>query len=225
MYALKRAIEQAFQVEPSELGATLIGDPARPNVLFYEAAEGSLGVLSQLAETPNPWNRVIEAAFAVCRYDASPDTRIKAGYEDLLDFYNQRHHRELDRWLIKGTLEMLRGCAYEAVKSPPFAGYSHHYETLLGKIDQTSSTERKFLDFLYARGLLLPDDAQRTFPGHYIQPDFFYEPNIWVFCDGTPHDDPAVAADDRNKRQAIINAGGEVIIWHYTEDLAKLVSD
>ena len=225
MYALKRSIEQTFQVEPSELGATLIGDPAHPNILFYEAAEGSLGVLSQLAETPAPWAAVISAAFKVCRYAEAPDFRIKAGYEDLLDFYNQRHHRELDRWLIKGTLEKLAACIYESVKSPPYADYSEQYEMLLKKIDQTSATERKFLDYLYQNGLLLPDDAQRSFPGHYIQPDFFYEPNIWVFCDGLPHDDHKVAADDRNKRQAIINAGGEVISWHYASDLAKLVAD
>lgn len=224
-YALKRAIEHAFQVEPSELGTTLIGDKAAPNILFYEAAEGSLGVLSQLAETPSPWQRVIEAAIAVCRFTSAPDPRIKAGYEDLLDFYNQRHHRDLDRWLIKGTLEKLQACDYQAVNSPPFRDYDHHYQTLLAKIDPTSSTERKFLDFLHAQGLRLPDDAQRGFPGHYIQPDFYYAPNIWVFCDGTPHDDSSVAQDDRNKRQAIVNAGGEVISWHYRDELAKLVSD
>ena len=223
MYALKRAIEHAFQVEPSELGATLIGDPAHPNILFYEAAEGSLGVLSQLAETPSPWKNVIKAAQEVCRYASAPDLAIRAGYEDLLDFYNQRHHRELDRWLIRTALEQLQSCNYEAVKSPPFANYEDHYRKLLARIDQSSSTERKFLDFLYQRGLLLPDEAQRAFPGHYIQPDFYYEPNVWIFCDGTPHDDPAVKTDDAAKRQAIINAGGEVLVWHYKDSLEALV--
>ena len=71
-----------------------------------------------------------------------------------------------------------------------------------------SSTERKFLDHLHTEGLRLPDAAQKTFDGIYVQPDFFYEPNVWVFCDGTPHDDSTVRADDEAKRQAIINAGG-----------------
>jgi hypothetical protein len=59
--------------------------------------------------------------------------------------------------------------------------------------------------------------------GIYVQPDFFYEPNVWIFCDGTPHDDPAVRADDEAKRQAIINAGGEVVVWYYRDDLEELI--
>jgi hypothetical protein len=53
-----------------------------------------------------------------------------------------------------------------------------------------------------------------------VQPDFYYEPDVWVFCDGTPHDRPEVQADDEAKRQSIRSRGDDVFAWHYREDLA-----
>jgi hypothetical protein len=94
---------------------------------------------------------------------------------------------------------------------------------LVRQIDANSSTERTFLDHLYNQGLRLPDAAQKAFPGVYVQPDFFYDPNVWVFCDGTPHDDSALRNEDEAKRQAIINAGGEVVVWHYRDSLEELI--
>jgi superfamily II DNA/RNA helicase len=221
-FALKRAMERVFQIEPAELGVTAIGDPENPNILYYEAAEGTLGILSQLVEQTGPWRRVIEEAMKVCQFDT--DTSLSpASYDNLLDYYNQRHHPRLNRWLIKGALEKLAACSFESVKSPPYADYEDHYQRLSRQIDPTSSTERKFLDYLHTEGLRLPDAAQKTFDGIYVQPDFFYEPNVWVFCDGTPHDDSTVRADDEAKRQAIINAGGEVVVWYYRASLEELI--
>ena len=129
----------------------------------------------------------------------------------------------MNRWLIKGALERLAACSFESVQSPPFADYEDHYQKLLRQIDASSSTERKFLDHLHTGGLRLPDAAQKPFPGIYVQPDFYYAPNVWVFCDGTPHDDSVMREDDESKRQAIINAGGEVLVWHYRDSLEELV--
>lgn len=221
-FALKRAMERVFQVEPSELGVTPIGDSGHPNILYYEAAEGSLGVLSQLAEQAGPWRRVVEEALKVCQFeeDTSP---VKATYDNLLDYYNQRYHPRLNRWNIKAALEKLAACSFESVNSPPYADYDDHFQRLAKQIDPGSSTEHAFLTYLHKNGLRLPDAAQRPFPGLYVQPDFFYQPNTWVFCDGTPHDQASVQADDEAKRQAIINAGGEVLVWYYKVSLDELV--
>jgi hypothetical protein len=221
-FALKRAMERVFQVEPAELGVTPIGDPQHPNMLYYEAAEGSLGILSRMAEETGPWRRVIEEATKVCQFESDPSPS-PASYDNLLDYYNQRHHPRIDRWFIKGALERLSACSFESVNSPPYADYEDHYQRLLRQIDSTSSTERAFLDHLHTNGLRLPDAAQKSFPGIYVMPDFFYEPNIWLFCDGTPHDDSAIREDDGAKRQAIINAGGEVVVWYYRDSLDELV--
>ena len=60
--------------------------------------------------------------------------------------------------------------------------------------------------------------------GIYVKPDFYYEPRIHVFCDGTPHDKPEVKAADELKRQALIARGDEVWVYYYKDDLAAKVA-
>jgi hypothetical protein len=68
-HALKRAIESVFQVEPNEIGVVTVGDPQVPNILLYEAAEGSLGILSQFVDDVGVFQKVVEQAITLCRYD------------------------------------------------------------------------------------------------------------------------------------------------------------
>ena len=68
-HALKRAIETVFQVEPSEIGVVAVGDPEAPNILLFEASEGSLGILSQFVEDVKAFHRVIDQAIKLCRFD------------------------------------------------------------------------------------------------------------------------------------------------------------
>ena len=222
-HALKRAIESVFQVEPSEIGVVTIGDPESPNILLYEAAEGSLGILSQFVEDIAVFHNVVQQAINICCYD-DPKYKGPASYNDLLSYYNQRDHKVIDRHLIKDALEKLLVCSIEIQANQSFNSYDDHYENISRNIDPTSSTERKFIDYLYANGLRLPDAAQKRVEGIYVQPDFYYEPRIWVFCDGTPHDDPTVMADDQAKRQAIIAQGDEVWVYYYKDNLAEKVT-
>lgn len=82
----------------------------------------------------------------------------------------------------------------------------------------------KFINYLHDNGLRLPDAAQKQVEGVYCQPDFYYEPRIWVFCDGTPHDDINVKTKDSQQRQAILAKGHEVWSWHYSENLAEKIA-
>ncbi|RTY33709.1 DEAD/DEAH box helicase [Chlorobium phaeovibrioides] len=223
-HALKRAIELVFQVEPSEIGVVTVGDPEAPNILLYEAAEGSLGILSQFVENIHAFHKVIEQAIALCRFD-DPDYKGPASYDDLLSYYNQRDHKIINRHLIKEPLEMLMRCTIEIQTNQSFKNYDEQYQTLLSGIDPNSSTERKFIDFLYNKGLRLPDAAQKRVDGIYAQPDFFYEPRIWVFCDGTPHDKADIQEKDEAIRQAIIAKGDEVWVYYYRDNLAEKVAD
>ena len=68
-YALKRAIETVFDAEPNEIAVVTVGDPAAPNILLYEASEGSLGILSQFVEEVDVFREVIEQATKLCRFD------------------------------------------------------------------------------------------------------------------------------------------------------------
>lgn len=220
-HALKRAIERVFQVESSEIGVETLGDPECPNILIYEAAEGSLGILSQFVEPkdPAPFRQVIEEARRLCRFD-DPTYKGPASYDDLLSYYNQRDHKTMDRHLIRDALNKLLACEVVPLTANGGRSREEQYRALLNAIDPSSSTERVFLDTVYRLGLRLPDAAQRPFPDVYVQPDFFYEPDIWVFCDGTPHDDASVRDRDRRQRQAILDRGEQVFAWHYREDLA-----
>jgi hypothetical protein len=222
-HAIKRAIERVFQVEPSEIGVVTIGDPESPNILIYEASEGSLGILSQFVQDVNVFRRVVEQAIDLCRFD-DPAYKGPACYDDLLSYYNQRDHKIIDRHLIQPALEKLLICEIELQTNSVFRSYEDHYQALLRGLDPNSSTERKFLDYLYKSGLRLPDAAQKCVDGIYVQPDFYYEPRIWVFCDGTPHDESVVKEDDEIKRQAIISKGDEVWVYHYQDNLAEKIA-
>jgi len=222
-HAFKRAIEGVFQVEPNEIGVVTVGDPEAPNILLYEAAEGSLGILSQFVENINVFHEVVEQAIKLCRYDDST-YKGPASYDDLLSYYNQRDHKIIDRHLIKDALEKLLICSVEIETNPSFKGYEDQYLTLLRGLDPNSTTERKFLDYLYQNGLRLPDAAQKRVDGLFCQPDFYYEPRIWVFCDGTPHDEPIVSESDDEIRQAIIAKGDEVWVYYYKDNLQEKVA-
>ncbi len=222
-YAVKRAVETVFQVESNEIGVMTMGDLEAPNILIYEAAEGSLGILSQFVESPDIFNQVVEAAIQICRYDDA-EYLAPASYDDLLSYYNQRDHISIDRFLIKDALQKLRIASIEIQGNKGFANYEEHYQNMRANLDPNSSTELKFIEYLYANGLRLPDSAQKRVEGIYCQPDFFYEPKTWIFCDGSPHDEPEVRLRDHEQRQLIFSLGHEPWVWHYKEDLAEKIA-
>ena len=166
---------------------------------------------------------MIGQAIALCRFD-DVNYKAPASYDDLLSYYNQRDHKIIDRHLIKDALEKLRICTIEIQTNTGYGSYEDQYQSLLRNLDPSSSTERKFINYLYQNGLRLPDAAQKRVYVLYVQPDFYYEPRLWVFCDGTPHDQPAVQSDDEHKRQAIRAQGDEVWVYHYLDDLAARVA-
>jgi hypothetical protein len=222
-HALKRAIEIEFQVEPGEIGVTAIGDQAAPNILLYENAEGSLGILSQFVTDPRTLDVIVHRALQVCRFD-DPQYLAPASYDDLMSYYNQSDHHRLDRFAIRDALKMLAACSVEAQATSAFADYDEQYRALLAALDPNSPLERDFIEHLYAHGLRLPDAAQKTVDDIYVRPDFYYEPRVWVFVDGSVHDDPAVRADDVRKRSAVRDRGDEVIVYRYDQDLATLIA-
>src|SRR5262245_13314702 len=138
-HALKRAIEGVFQVEPNEIGVVTVGDPESPNILLYEAAEGSLGILSQFVENINVFHEVVEQAIMLCRYD-DPQYKGPASYDDLLSYYNQRDHKIIDRNIIKDALEKLLICSVEIDNNHGIKGYEAQYLNLLSGLDPNTTT-------------------------------------------------------------------------------------
>lgn len=114
-HALKRGIENHFQLEEAELLAESLPDPAhRTGVLFYEATEGGAGVLTRLVRESDMLAAVARRALALMHYnvpvdvdspmpsfdslDTVPGTTCVAGcYRCLLSYYNQPDHELIDR--------------------------------------------------------------------------------------------------------------------------------
>ena len=228
-YALEKAVVQVFGAEQGEVLSTLMGGESEegdglPNVMIYEAAEGSLGILSQVVEAPERFREVVEAAWRLCYFDdAEADAaKPKASYDDLLSYYNQRHHDALDRHAIRDALALLRAST-PVVRPRSGDSYDEHYQRLLREADPNSTLETRFLKALYERRLRLPDRAQWRAPDLYVQPDFFYEPNVVVFVDGSVHDDPEVRDRDGTLRRKLKGGGYRVVTWYYKDPFERVL--
>lgn len=230
-YALKRGIERLFLVEENEIGVSVMGNPEKPNILIYEAAEGSLGILSQLMD-PIKMKEWFEESYAAIHFNPETfeetengKTLPKATYEDLLSYYNQMYHKDLDRYAIKETLEYLIKCE---INGSYGSGHNREtqYQKLLEDYDRNSEMELKFIQYLFKNNYVLPDIAQYNIPNYYISADFVYKNNgfpVIIFCDGSVHDNYMIKEDDAVKRQILKDAGYDVIEWYYKEPLEVLV--
>lgn len=221
-YAIKRGIELHFQVEPNEIGVTLVGSKANPSMFIYESAEGSLGIMARFLHDPSTFATVIRRAIALCRYD-DPQYKAPASYDDLLSYYNQPDHAVIDRFSIASALRTLADCTVE-LSSTSGETYDAKYQRLLATYDTQSEMERQLLEYLYSQNLRLPTAAQIAVPDLYVRPDFVYDERVWIFCDGTPHDDVRVAERDNEARALLRDRGDQVVVWHYRTALADFVA-
>tara|TARA_R110002111_G_scaffold214166_4_gene277163 strand:- start:4873 stop:10086 length:5214 start_codon:yes stop_codon:yes gene_type:complete len=233
-YAIKRAIEKVFQIEESELGAWNMGSGEHSNILLFEAAEGSLGVLSELTNNPDKLKEVFTEAYKICYFN--PTTRdddkplaLRASYDDLLSYYNQRHHEVIDRILIKRPLELLIDANVEVAVNAQ-QGYHKQFDYLKTTYDKNSVTELKFIQHLYNNGLALPDRTQVNLKDYYISADFVYDnaddgSQTLVFVDGSVHDKAEVIEKDKKQRGLLAEQGHDVIVWRYDQSLVELTEE
>ena len=229
LYAFKQAIEDVFQIESSEIGAEVMGEGDVPNVFIYENAEGSLGVLDRIVKEPLSYHQVVKRAYDICfskpeLTKEELESLAPADYSNLLNYYNQPYHEQIDIRTIYKTLKMLQEASVEVHHEGQSMSYDEQYRQLEAARDHNSSTEYEFLKYLYEHRLRLPDKAQPMFPKqYYVQPDFQYGSRVVIFCDGTPHDRPEVKEDDRQKRQVLEDAGYVVLVWHYATPLSQFI--
>lgn len=232
LYAFKQAIEDVFQVEGSEIGGDIMGEGEVPNIFIYENAQGSLGVLDRLVKEPASYRDVIKRAYEICFGEQTEFTSeelselIPADYSNLLNYYNQPYHQDIDIRKIYATLKLMEEANVEVHHAGNMTSYDDQYSVLEAARDHSSSTEYKFLKYLYDHRLRLPDKAQPMFPLEYfVKPDFLYGDRIVIFCDGTPHDNPEIQADDKAKREVLEDAGYVVLAWHYATPIEDFINE
>ena len=227
LYALERGIEQVFQLEDEELEAVALGEGKQRSLVFYEASEGGAGVLQRLAREPGALAEVATATLKLLHFDPETGQDLaedhhRACYECLLSFSNQLQVQHLDRFRVKEFLMRLQGETVQ-MSSTTAGSREEQYRQLLVALDPRSALERRFLDFLYHQGYRLPENAQKRIPEADCVADFFYAPNVVIFCDGPPHDAPAQGARDREVERRLKTLGYRVLRFRYDQDLETWV--
>jgi very-short-patch-repair endonuclease len=174
-------------------------------VVIYETAIGGSGVLASLGE-PGRLIALFARACELLHRDDPEEGCASACYECLLSFFNQRVHELLDRALVLPWLESLAELTVEVVVDEDrFAALAAQCQSAL---------ERQVLVAIRQRGLPLPASAQETlYDGDepIAIADFFYEPKIVVFVDGSPHYRDYVAAADATKRRRLKAKGYRIL--------------
>lgn len=222
-YALQRGMGTVFQVEEAELVSERIGEGSFRSFLYWEAAEGGVGVLKQLVEDPRALSSVARAALERCHFgpDGAEEACARACYRCLLSYTNQQDHQRLNRHLVKEALERL--ATSHTYRETGARSYEEHYRWLRSLTDSCSELERRFIDHLYETGRRLPDEAQKPLVDYLSKPDFFYEPNVCVYCDGAVHDVPGQGARDEEMRTELRDLGYRVVVIRYDRDLEEQI--
>jgi very-short-patch-repair endonuclease len=227
--ALKEAVQNYYQLEPSELAVLpLPGRDPRRAILLYEASEGGAGVLRQLVDDPDALRGIARVALVLCHFDpdsgadTAPDSCGAACYDCLLDYANQPDHALLSRHRIKGFLQQLAAAQVHSASAT--GNREDHLAALMAQCD--SQLERRWLKQLEAGNLRLPTHAQFLIEACSTRPDFYYEDHrAAVYIDGPPHDEPGAGQEDERITAALIDAGYLVIRFHHRADWQAIFAE
>ena len=234
LHAIKRAIQFVYQVEEQEISAELIGENEHQRMIFWEAAEGGVGVWEHLVTEPGAFAEVAQMALRLCHDDVFEDGTsnkstacVSACYECLLTYSNQLEHRLIDRRVILDYLRLLATSTTNSAREPD---YEEQYRRLTEMVDPHSSLEQEFLRVLSASHLRLPDSAQnRPSLKVLVQPDFYYErgnrPGICVFIDGPHHDNAEQRNADNRTRNELQDYGFRVIAIRHNRPIVEQLNE
>ncbi len=227
-YALKRGIEQEFQLEEQELAVEALPDrDHRKTILFYEASEGGAGVLTRLVKEPSALRKVARKALEICHFeplsgdwrgDETADNLIRhlkdeceAGcYRCLLSYANQQDHGAIDRQDREMVNLLCRLTRCDEGTAEARGSGADSFEEM--RNISVSSLEHAWMDFIKARGYKLPDKAQEYLERHRTRPDFSYSASqVLVYIDGPHHEQPDQQQKDAEITRRLEDAGYTVV--------------
>ena len=203
--AFKQAIQQCYQLEDFELSADVLPTQGEPKtLLFVESAEGGAGVLRHLVEDPKALPDIASTALAICHFaedgtdlgkaEHAAEPCAAACYDCLMNYGNQRSHKDLNRHAIRDFLMAMQHSSLAAAS--PVQGQADRLAALKKLCE--SELEEQWLDFLYTRELNLPDKAQVRLSVCETVVDFWYEKEATaIYIDGPWHEfNDRIARDD-----------------------------
>ncbi len=198
-YALRKGICAEYQVNESELASEIIGEGKNKSILYWEAAEGGIGVLERLIDEKNAISKISKKALEICHFKHDGTERDEhndcsfACYRCLLTYYNQRDHDILDRHLIKDILLKLYKPSVN--KSNTDDNLSENQINPKSNKDQKiykyddiynmckTDIERGFLELLNEHGFKLPDRYGLEYNNINCNYGFFYnEFKTFILC-------------------------------------------
>jgi len=223
--AILQAIIRTFHLDENEIDAFTVPNPENKElyrIIIYEVEEGGLGILDALTRNEQLLKALFKNALDVLHID--PDTLkekddacVRACYNCLLHYWNQREHSLINRKLVIETVKRL--ITLNINKTDDVDRFSE----LEKKCD--SGFEIQVLHEIKKRGYRLPDEAQKIIhegDEPITITDFFYNPNICVFVDGPDHEKDYVKHADIRKRKRIKSLGYRVLVIKTIEGVTQV---
>lgn len=212
--AIASGIQTVYKLEPDELASQRLGNGK--SIMFWEAAEGGAGVLSQILDNPKSFQAIAKAALDICHFIKPKETCIQACYECLLSYRNQFDHALINRHLIRFYLDQLANSSLELEQQE--GDRQQKFDELMAQTDPQSELERTFLKLVFESNIPLPDMAQVYIEDANCKPDFLYnKKKIAVFCDGSVHDSPEQQKKDKVIRVTLSNCGYACFVFRYDD--------
>jgi len=221
-WSIKEALIQGITVhlnlDEEEIDGMVKPDPmddGAKTIIIYETFEGGTGALNSLTDAKTLREIFLRAREVM--HEGEEDGCAMACYECLLNYYNQREHGHMDRNIALDFLKQF--------EKPRLIreGHEDHYQALLDRCE--SGFEREVLEEIEKIDIRLPDESQKTiYKGNepIAEADFFYEPNVTVFVDGSPHDVEYISDMDKKKRDKLRKLGYRVISIRNMKDVEGL---
>jgi len=210
--ALLQGIQISLNIADDEVNGYTSPNANNPGefyITLYEVSEGGDGALSALMDT-DIFKDVMEKALIILH--ENEEGCEKACYECLLTYYNQHDHDKLDRTLVMSFLRRLLDCTI--VHSEEEGDRRQKFEELIKLCE--SDFEKNILKMIVKEGLPLPDAGQKTIRDNeeiITKADFYYEPSLIIFVDGTPHYKDYVQAADDWKRKKLKSKGYRILVF------------